>query len=399
MKRLICLMISMVLLLCSCKEIPKQKEEIRACWVASIGNLDFPSKQGLSAMELQREIDTIIENCSKNHINTIFFQVRANGDALYPSEIFPWSVYLSGRQGQAPSENFDCLAYFIKRAHLSGISLHAWINPYRIGSGSKVWDSLSTDNPAVVHREYTVTSQAGVYYNPGLPEVRQLIMSGVAELVRNYALDGIHFDDYFYPYDMSGFDDSAVYRRYGADLSLEDFRRQSVDCLVESVYKMIKTIDKEVQFGISPFGIWANASAMEGGSATRGMNSYSAIFSDSKKWVEEGWVDYICPQIYWSRENKVASFEVLADWWDALCQKEGVSLVVGLAVYKVGCEEIGWESGEVIADQLRYLSKKESCIGHSYFRYASLMENPKGTLDAIMDFYSKDNSLKKGENN
>lgn len=389
--RLWSMVLIMLLLLSGCSKHPTpQEKEIRACWVSSVGNLDFPSKQGLSADQLREEIDEILRNCKDWGINTIFFQVRPNGDALYPSEIFPWSVYLSGKQGQAPHENFDSLAYFIKKAKEVNIDLHGWINPYRIGSGDQVWDHLSADNPAVLHRDYTVTCESGVYYNPALPEVRQLILSGVAELIRNYDIAGIHFDDYFYPYDMEGFDDSDAYAQYGSGLSLEDFRRKSVDSLVESVYKMIKTMNKEILFGISPFGIWANASSQEGGSATSGMSAYSEIFSDSKKWVENGWVDYICPQIYWSKENKAAPFEVLVDWWDALCQKEKIPLLVGIAVYKVGSEEAGWESGAVITEQLRYLSRKESYGGHSFFRYGILKRNPKDALSELQKYYFGD---------
>lgn len=398
-----CLLIMLLLSLISLSScevaLNPPKEEIRACWVASVGNLDFPSKQGLSARELQGEIDEIVENCSRTGINTIFFQVRPNGDALYPSEIFPWSVYLSGKQGQAPSENFDCLAYFIKKAHSLGIALHAWINPYRIGSGREVWENLSADNPAVLHQEYTITCDSGVYYDPALPEARQLILSGVAELARNYKPDGIHFDDYFYPYDMTGFDDSGSYAKYGGTRSLEDHRRNAVNLLVESTYKMIKTMDEEILFGISPFGIWANSSEQEGGSDTAGMSSYSEIFSDSKKWVEEGWVDYICPQIYWSNENPAASFEILVDWWDALCKKADVTLLVGIAVYKVGSEEIGWQSGDAVGAQLRYLSQKESCGGHSFFRYGILIKDPKGALSSVQEYYFGDNLSDKAKNN
>ena len=362
-------------------------EEVRACWVCSVGNLDFPSRQGLGSLDLMKEIDQIVINCKNTGINTIFFQVRPNGDALYRSEVFPWSVYLSGKQGVAPEGNFDPLAYFIEKAHAAGIALHAWINPYRIGSGSDVWSGLSADNPAVVHPEYTITSDSGVYYNPGLPEARQLILNGISELVRNYEIDGIHFDDYFYPYNLSGFDDSAAFSQYGGGLSLEDFRRNAVNTLVESTYKLIKTLNKNVAFGISPFGIWANQSVNSAGSATSGMSSYTAIFSDSKTWVERGWLDYICPQIYWSFENKAAPYDVLVDWWDRLCSANNMKLYIGIALYKVGTEEAGWESGEIMERQIAYAAAKSSYAGHCFFRYAMMMDNPLGARDSIVSYY------------
>ncbi len=362
-------------------------DEVRAAWVCSIGNMDFPSRMGLSVSALKTEIDTIIETCRRYELNTLFFQVRPNGDALYKSSIFPWSVYLTGTQGKAPADGFDPLAYFIKKAHRAKIQLHAWINPYRIGSGTRVWEGLSRDNPAVLHKDYTITSDTGVYYDPGHPDARQLILDGVLEIVRNYEIDGIHFDDYFYPYDLSGFDDSATYTAYGKGLSLEDFRRQSVNTLVESCYKEIKSIKKDVQFGISPFGIWANKWVDPAGSDTRGMSSYAAIFSDSKKWVEEGWLDYVCPQIYWTDQHEAAPFDVLVDWWDDLCTRHGMPLYIGMALYKVGEGEPGFEEGIVMGEQLLYASQKRSYAGHSFFRFGLLSQNPEGALDSILAYY------------
>ena len=362
--------------------------EVRACWVASVGNMDFPSDMGLSADELRAEIEEIVKNCRDTGLNTIFFQVRPTGDALYRSSVFPWSRYLSGKQGKAPDKGFDPLEYFVEQAHDYGIELHAWINPYRIGSGKKVWDGLSSDNPAVIHPEYTITTDTGVYYDPGIPQVRKLVLDGISELVRNYEIDGIHFDDYFYPYEMKGFDDNATYKKYGAGLSLADFRRKSVDQLVSDAHTLIKTINNKVQFGISPFGIWANRSVHKDGSATNGLSAYSDIFADSKKWVEEGWLDYICPQVYWSNENKAAPYEVIVDWWSDLCAKHNVDLYIGLGLYKVGSDEAGWDDGSIMEEQLNYASKKEAYAGHCFFRYATMMENPLGALDSIQRYYA-----------
>ncbi len=372
-----------------CSSAPAdQPKEVRACWVSSIGNLDFPSKMGLSKNQLQAEIDEIVENCRNMGLNTIFFQVRPNGDALYKSKVFPWSKYLSAKQGVAPAGNFDPLSYFISKAHKAGISLHAWINPYRIGTGEDIIKTLSADNPAVAHPEYTVQSKSGLYYNPGLPEARNLILDGVAELVRNYDIDGIHFDDYFYPYNMDGFDDAESYRLYGQGMSLADYRRASVDELVRSAHQLIKSLKDDVQFGISPFGIWANESTKEGGSKTSGMSSYAAIYSDSKKWVEQGWLDYICPQIYWSFDHEAAPYDVLVDWWSGICSGTNVDLYIGLAAYKVDTEEIGWKEADLIYRQLQYASGKKSYAGHCFFRYGVLVNNPLNVRGMIQKHYN-----------
>ena len=370
-----------------CSGAEATQREVRACWVSSVGNLDFPTAKGLSEASLKKEIDTIVYNCKQIGLNTIFFQVRPMGDALYSSEVFPWSVYLSGQQGMAPENEFDPLDYFIKKAHTAGIELHAWINPYRIGTGTAVWEKLSRDNPAVIHPEYTITSSTGVFYDPGQPEVRRLIVSGVTEIVKKYDVDGIHFDDYFYPYDLNGFDDENTYLKYGNGMSLGDFRRNSVDQLIKTVYTTIKTLNKNVSFGVSPFGIWANQSVHPQGSQTSGLSSYSEIYSDSKKWVEEGWLDYICPQIYWSFENKAAPFATLVDWWSDLCSGNKVDLYVGAALYRVGSNEAGWAEGTVMEKQLRYASKKNGYAGHCFFRYGCLLDNKKGALDSILNYY------------
>lgn len=363
--------------------------ETRACWVSSIGNLDFPSKMGMSASDLRKEIDDIIINCKNIGLNTIFFQVRPNGDALYRSDIFPWSKYLSGKQGVAPDQAFDPLNYFVEKAHKNNIELHAWINPYRIGTGENIAATLSSNNPAILHPEYTIQSATGLYYNPGLPEVRSLILDGIDELISNYDVDGIHFDDYFYPYDLKGFDDSKTYKKYGNGRSLGDFRRESVDELVRLAYNLIKSKDPDKEFGISPFGIWANKSTNSLGSNTRGMSSYAAIFSDSKKWVEKGWLDYICPQVYWTFEHEKAPYAEIVDWWESICKKTDVKLYIGMAAYKVNTDEIGWKDKNQIQRQLQYASKKSSYAGHCFFRYGVLMESPLGITNAIKEYYKE----------
>ncbi len=366
----------------------EEREEVRACWVASVGNLDFPSDMGQSVAELKAEIESIVSHCRAMGLNTIFFQVRPMGDALYPSEVFPWSVYLSGKQGVPLKENFDPLQYFVETAHRAKIRLHGWINPYRIGAGNDVWSKLSSNNPAVLHPEYTVETVDGLYYNPGLPAVRNLILDGIAEIVENYDVDGIHFDDYFYPYNMEDFDDLDAYARYGKGKSLDDFRRESVDQLVKKAQSTIHSIRKDCQFGISPFGIWANRSLHKEGSDTNGLSSYAAIYSDSKKWVEKGWLDYICPQLYWTFDHEAAPYDVLVDWWDDLCTVNDTDLYIGLALHKAGTDEAGWDDPQIMKRELEYASKKKSYGGHCFFRYGAMLENPNGALDSVQEYYN-----------
>ncbi len=361
-------------------------DEMRACWVSSVGNLDFPSKQGLSAAELRKEIDAIIDTCSLSGLNAIFFQVRPCGDALYKSEIFPWSAYLTGKQGVAPENGFDPLEYFIKAAHRSKIELHAWINPYRISTESDM-KQLSKNNPARLNERLAICSENGIYYDPANPLARELILSGIEEIITRYDVDGIHFDDYFYPYDLSGFDDRESYQKYGAGRTLADFRRDAVNQLVFSAYSLIKGTDAQIKFGISPFGIWANQSSVEGGSATNGMSAYSAIYADSKKWVEEGWLDYICPQLYWNFEHTAAPYDVLVDWWDSLCSAYKTDLYIGIGLYKIGGDEAGWEDSSVVLRQLKYACNKASYAGHCFFRYKNIEQNIGSIKETLKEYY------------
>ena len=368
------------------------EKQMRGLWVASVGNIDFPSKKGLTSSELQKEIDDIIALCKDIGFNAVFFQVRPHSDALYKSSIFPWSAVITGTQGKAPDSDFDPLEYFIEKAHSNNIELHAWINPYRIGTGGadKVLKSLAKNNPALVHPEYYVTcSDGGVYYNPALPEVRKLVLDGVMEIVNNYDVDGIHFDDYFYPYSVSDYPDNDDYKKYGSKFSnIADFRRDNVNQLVKSVYESIKKAKKDVEFGISPFGIWCNRSENEAGSDTKGLSSYSAIYSDSRHWVLEGWVDYICPQIYWAFENNVAPFGHLTDWWSDVCDGTNVKLYIGHNLEKLGGDENGWDNTSQIVRQLEYSNNKTVCKGNLLFRYKTVKNNHEGIADTLKEYYS-----------
>ncbi len=364
---------------------------LKGVWLSTVQNLDFPSKPGLTESEMKGELDDIVSTCVQMGINAIFFQVRPCADALYKSEIFPWSEVLSGTQGIAPDGDFDPLLYLTEKAHAKEIQVHAWINPYRIGKGSDgpeaVIEGLADSNPAKQHPEYyVVCSDGGVYFNPALEEVRQLIIDGIEEIVENYDVDGIHFDDYFYPYGVTDYPDAADYEKYGKEFDdTADFRRNNVNTLVRDVQKAIHNINPDVSFGISPFGIWDNKKNNPDGSDTSGMSSYSAIYADSRSWVQNGWVDYICPQIYWAFETQAAPFDILVDWWSKLCADTDVKLYIGHAVYKLGTDEKGFDSVSQLSRQFD-MCCKSGVDGSVFFRYRNLKENLLGCADLIKDY-------------
>jgi len=257
------------------------KSDFRGLWVSTVVNIDYPTKPTTDPETLKSEAIKILDLAKDTGFNAVFLQVRPTADAFYKSGIFPWSRYLTGKHGVAPDGGFDPLAFWIEEAHKRGLELHAWLNPYRVtkkeaGQPSHDFGSLAPSNPAVLNPQWVVKhSDGNLYFDPGIPEVRRLIIDGAIEIVKNYDVDGIHFDDYFYP-DVS-FNDKATYEKYKSPgQSLDDWRRENVNTLIRDCYYAIKVIRSSVRFGISPFGIWANRSSNPLGSDTNGLQSYSS---------------------------------------------------------------------------------------------------------------------------
>ena len=374
-------------------------DDFKAVWVATVLNLDYPAKGTTDSATLKKEALEIIDNAAKYGFNAIVLQVRPSADALYKSALYPWSKYLTGKQGSAPTENFDPLAFWIEEAHKRGIAIHAWLNPYRITrkSGNEPahdYTQLTSTHPAIKNPSWVVAHTDGnLYFNPGVPEVIDHLIDSVVEIVENYDVDGIHFDDYFYP--STTFNDSNTYALYGNGFSsIADWRRNNVNQLVLGVHDAIKSVDETVQFGISPFGIWANSKNHVSGSATNGLESYFSQYADTKKWVTEGWVDYIAPQIYWHIGYSIADYEILTKWWHNLVKDTDVNLYIGHAAYRTGNQDptSPWYGVDEIKKQLILNKSYDSIKGSIFFRYTFFKDNP--ALAAIVSTeYSKDSLL------
>lgn len=357
------------------------EEEMRGIWVASIINLDYPLSPTTSPDELRSQADEIIENIDTWGFNTIFLQVRPCSDALYSSKIYPWSSYLTGKQGTAPDSGFDPLEYWITESHKRGIELHAWINPLRITHAASEWDSLASDSPARLHPEWVITYNDNFYFDPALPQVRQLVIDGVIELAENYDIDGIHMDDYFYP--GSDFNDISSYEIYGKDFSDSgDWRRNNINLLIQNMSTALHDSDPDIKFGISPSGVWADKSLNPAGSDTdRTLSSYYELYADTKYWVEEGWLDYIAPQLYWEVGHEQADFAVLLDWWaDVVAASENnTKLYIGLAdsnTSEATSPDNPWYNGAEIARQLNACNASLQVSGTIHFRYRFIAEDP-----------------------
>lgn len=389
-RRILSVILVLAMLIPAAYAAQPAQDGMRGVWVSSVANIDYPSQQGLSADQLKSEADTILNNIAAMGLNTVFLQVRPSADALYQSALFPWSRYVSGTTGQAPDGDFDVLAYWVEGAHSRGLQLHAWLNPYRITrDGKEELDALPETSPAKQHPEWVVEYEGNYYFNPGLPAVQQLVVDGAAEIVRNYDVDGIHLDDYFYP--GTDFNDATAYARYGDDFDdIGDWRRDNVNTLIASLDETVHAINPELSFGVSPAGIWDNKADNPKGSDTNGRSSYREIYCDSVEWVKRGTVDYICPQLYWSIGYEIADFEVLVDWWQDIVSTSDVALYIGIGAYRAADAEPGdvWYGTAELERQLDMLDNSIDIQGEVFFSYASLME-AQGCSDFLTTHYAE----------
>ncbi len=295
------------------RSIPPADREFRAVWVATVDNIDWPSKPGLSTADQQNEARAILDTAARLHLNAIVLQVRPHCDAMYQSDLEPWSYYLTGEQGKAPDPFYDPLTFWIAEAHARGMELHVWFNPYRaqIPRGGPVTAT------SIVQRRPDLAKKLpnGTYWlDPGKQEVQDLSYRVVMDVVHRYDIDGVHFDDYFYPYGDGSFpdDDSwAAYQSSGGTLSREDWRRDNVNRFIHRVYDGIKAEKKTVKFGLSPFGIWRPSNPP----SIAGFDQYSVLYADARLWLNKGWIDYWSPQLYWPISQVPQSFPVLLGWW------------------------------------------------------------------------------------
>lgn len=369
-------------------------EELRGMWIASVYNIDFPSKQNLSVSQMKQELNQIIADAEAMNFNAVFFQVRPTADALYDSALFPWSKYLTGTQGKAPGQSFDPLEYLIRQGKAHGIEIHAWINPYKITRGTAEKPSLDlnvldADNPARMYPDLAVAHSSGeLYLNPGEPMSRYLVLQGVKELLDNYDIAGIHYDDYFYP--TGEFNDADTYKKYGAGYSsIEDWRRHNVDLLVQETHQL--TMQKAgTVFGVSPAGVWANKTTNANGSATSaGVETYYDHYADTRKWVKNGWVDYIAPQIYWQIGHSKCDYATLVDWWSNVTRGTGVQLYIGHAAYKTGDNTQGaqWMDGQELERQIAYNRANRQVDGSIFYGYSALKSNTLGVKDSVTEMF------------
>jgi uncharacterized lipoprotein YddW (UPF0748 family) len=362
---------------------PPPPREMRAAWIATVRNIDWPSEPGLPTAKQQAQLLALIEKAADLRLNALIFQVRPAGDALYKSDLEPWSPFLTGKMGQAPSPAWDPLAFAIEESHKRGIELHAWFNPYRALTGDKF--AASPTHIHARHPDRTMRYGIDTWMDPGIPETRAETLAVMLDVTRRYDVDGIHIDDYFYPYPVNGsngklmsFPDDASYKRYqatGGKLDKSHWRRENVDTLVRELYQGIKATKKWVKFGVSPFGLWRpNFPEGTGG----GLDPYEDLSADSLKWLQQGWLDYMVPQLYWPIEPAKLSFTSFYDWW--LSQNTlNRHIWPGMAVDRVGKDRGPAE----ILRQISVVRQRGAAMtpGHFHWNFGSLVKNTLEVAD------------------
>ncbi len=301
------------------KEAPFVMREFRAAWVATVANINWPSKSGLSTAEQQKEAIVLLDFLQKHNYNAVIFQVRPQADALYKSNLEPWSFFLSGVQGKAPEPYYDPLHFWIEEAHDRGLELHVWLNPYR--AHHSTGGPIAETSVVKKHPELVVGLKNGMYWmDPSKKGTQDHTAAVVMDIVKRYDIDGVHFDDYFYPYasynrgaDFPDAESYAAYLKSGGKLSKPDWRREAVNTFVERIYGEIKAENPKIKFGISPFGIYRPGIPK----SIAGLDQFSELYADAKLWLNKGWIDYYSPQLYWKINQVKQSFPVLLGWWES----------------------------------------------------------------------------------
>ncbi|HEV2327971.1 MAG TPA: family 10 glycosylhydrolase [Verrucomicrobiae bacterium] len=352
---------------------PAPAREFRGVWIATVGNKDWPSAPGLSVAQQKAEMISLLDTAARLKLNTVVFQVRPASDAVYASSIEPWSEYLTGVQGRAPQPYYDPLAFAIEEAHKRGMELHAWFNPFR--ARGSVLSPPASNFIGRTHPAWVRKYSDSLWLDPGEPAVRDYVVRVIMDVVRRYDVDGVQFDDYFYPYPVNSengtqipFPDDGTWRKFGREggLSRENWRRQNINEFIESIYQNIKSAKPWVKFGVSPFGIWQPGYPRQ----VRGFNAYAELYADSRLWLANGWVDYFSPQLYWPINAPAQGFQALLGWWESQNVK-GRNLWPGMAAYVAGTKFPVTE----IARQIQATRAQRGASGEIFFEMRSFQEN------------------------
>ena len=363
---------------------PPPPREFRGAWVASVGNINWPSQSGLTTAQQKAELTAILDRAVQLRLNAILLQVRPACDALYNSKYEPWSEYLTGRMGAAPRPFYDPLAFAVGEAHRRGLELHAWFNPFR-ARDAKSKSPISLNHISRTRPQLVKPYGTQLWLDPGEQAVRDYSVNVILDVVRRYDIDGVHLDDYFYPYkekNGSGgykdFPDWPSWKRYlssGGKLGREDWRRENVNTFVQRLYQAIKREKQFVKFGISPFGIWRPGYPEQ----IKGLDAYAQLYADSRKWLMQGWLDYCAPQLYWAINAKEQSYPVLLRWW-------AEQNVKGRHLWPGNSLGAGGDKGNAreILQQVQLTRKQAGASGNIYWSMKPLLEKGESVASVLL---------------
>jgi uncharacterized lipoprotein YddW (UPF0748 family) len=382
------LFVFLVVLCCGVYAQVLPKYEFRAVWVATVNNIDWPSKPGLSTEQQKKEVIDILNMHSKNGMNAIILQIRPAADAFYKSDFEPWSKYLTGVQGKAPSPFYDPLQFWIEECHKRNLEFHAWLNPFRVAQSAT--EPIAANHIAFKHPDWIVNYGDKLYFDPGVPQAREFVIKVVTDIVSRYDIDAIHFDDYFYPYPLKeDFPDENSFTQYNRGflvMQKADWRRDNVDILIKTLSENIKKTKPWVKFGISPFGVWRNkADDLDGSETTAGTTNYDQLYADILKWQKNGWIDYCLPQLYWQIGHPSVDFLKLSKWWAT--HAYGKAMYVGQAVYKLEANSTipEWKDPEQLVKQIQIIRQIPQLGGSAFYSSIHFKRNLLGFDQNLRD--------------
>jgi uncharacterized lipoprotein YddW (UPF0748 family) len=370
------------------------KYEFRGVWIATVDNIDWPS-YGVTNPEAQKaEFIRILDMHQRNGLNAVIVQIRPSADAFYPSSFEPWSQWLTGIQGRAPSPYYDPLQFMIDEAHKRGMEFHAWANPYRANFNTRT-ASIAPNHITRIHPEWFLTYGDKKYFNPSNVQAQNFVVNVIRDIVRRYDVDAVHMDDYFYPYRIPGreFPDASSYARSGSRLPKDDWRRSNVDSIIHKLSIAIKEEKKHVRFGISPFSVWRNSDTdpVRGSDTRAGQTNYDDLYADILLWLEKGWIDYVAPQLYFEIGHNRVAYEKMLDWWSR--NSFGRHVYIGHGIYKVDERPAGFRSPDELPNQIKLLRRYPNVHGSIYFSSRTFNRNPHGWNDSLQNNYYKHPAL------
>jgi uncharacterized lipoprotein YddW (UPF0748 family) len=361
--------------------------EFRGVWIATVDNIDWPSRGMVNVDSQKAEFIRQLDMHQRNGMNAVIVQVRPAADAFYPSKYEPWSQWLTGVQGRAPSPYYDPLQFMIDEAHKRGMEFHAWCNPYRANFNIPS-SSIAPDHITRKHPEWFITYGEAKYFDPANKQAREFVVNVISDIVRRYDIDAIHMDDYFYPYRIPGkeFPDDVSYKRSGSNLSKPDWRRSNVDTIIRMISTSIKNIKPYCKFGISPFSVWRNKNVDRDGSDTQsGVSNYDDLYANILLWLQEGWIDYVAPQLYLEIGHDKIAYEKILDWWSK--HSYGRHIYIGHGIYRVNERNKAWKNVNELPNQIKLLRSYPNVQGSIYFSSTTFNSNPNGWNDSLQNNY------------